>query len=87
MATSSTGSPTTRRSASRPTAGTSWRDIDGHDPAAIERALIEARKRPTEAEPALLQDRDRERQPEQAGSHDVHGAPLGADEIAAAAWR
>jgi transketolase len=60
------------------------RDIDGHDPAAIERALIEAKS--TADRPSLLCCKTviGKGSPNKAGSHDVHGAPLGAEEIAAA---
>ncbi|HZX91492.1 MAG TPA: transketolase, partial [Rudaea sp.] len=60
------------------------RDIDGHDLAAIERALIEAQR--TSDRPSMLCCKTviGKGSPNKAGSHDVHGAPLGADEIAAA---
>ena len=60
------------------------RNIDGHDPAAIEQALNEAKR--TADRPSLLCCKTviGRGSPNKAGSHDVHGAPLGADEIAAA---
>jgi transketolase len=58
--------------------------VDGHDPAAIDAALEEA-KRDT-VRPTLICCRTviGKGAPHRAGSHDVHGAPLGADEVAAA---
>jgi transketolase len=60
------------------------RDIDGHDSAAIERALIEAKK--TGDRPSMLCCKTviGKGSPNKAGSHDVHGAPLGSDEVASA---
>ena len=60
------------------------RDIDGHEPAALDRALLEA-KAATDR-PSLLCCKTviGKGSPNKAGSHDVHGAPLGADEVAAA---
>ncbi len=59
------------------------RAIDGHDPAAIEKALIDARAQ--RDKPSLLCCKTviGKGSPNKAGSHDVHGAPLGADELAA----
>jgi len=63
-----------------------WRviaDIDGHDAAAIDAALLAAR---TDGErPTLLCCRTRIGfgAPNKAGSHDAHGAPLGTAEVAA----
>jgi len=59
------------------------RNIDGHDPAAIEHALIEAKN--TADRPSMLCCKTviGKGSPNKAGSHDVHGAPLGADEVAA----
>jgi len=58
-------------------------DIDGHDSAAIDRALAEARA--VTDRPSLLCCKTviGKGSPNKAGGHDVHGAPLGADEIAA----
>jgi transketolase len=63
-----------------------WRvvcDVDGHDAAAIERALAEAQK-PT-GKPTMICCKTviGWGAPDKAGSHDVHGAPLGATEAAA----
>ena len=60
------------------------RDIDGHDSAAVERALVQARD--NRARPSLLCCKTviGKGSPGKAGTHDVHGAPLGSDEIAAA---
>jgi len=59
------------------------RGIDGHDATAIEQAL-QAAKAET-ARPTLICCRTviGKGSPNKAGSHDVHGAPLGADEVAA----
>ncbi len=58
-------------------------DVDGHDVAAVQRAIIAARaetRRPT-----LICCRTviGQGSPNKAGTHDVHGAPLGAAEITA----
>jgi transketolase len=60
------------------------RDIDGHDAAAVERALLAAHA--ADGRPSLLCCKTviGKGSPNKAGSHDVHGAPLGSDEIAAA---
>jgi transketolase len=57
--------------------------VDGHDAAAIERAIIEAKAQ--QARPTLICCKTVIGQgaPSKAGSHEVHGAPLGAEEIAA----
>ncbi|HEY8011748.1 MAG TPA: transketolase, partial [Rudaea sp.] len=59
------------------------RAIDGHDPAAVENALVAARAQ--RDKPSLLCCKTviGKGSPNKAGSHDVHGAPLGADELAA----
>jgi transketolase len=61
--------------------------IDGHDGAAIERALVKARAQGASADglPTLVVCRTTigKGAPTKAGSHDVHGAPLGSAEIAA----
>ncbi len=60
--------------------------IDGHDSAAIERALVKARAQGEAADgkPTLVVCRTTigKGAPTKAGGHDVHGAPLGAAEIA-----
>lgn len=59
------------------------RDVDGHDPAAIESAIRTAFK--TCGKPTLVCCKTviGWGAPNMAGSHDVHGAPLGAEEVAA----
>lgn len=59
------------------------RDVDGHDPAAIESAIRTAFK--TCGKPTLVCCKTviGWGAPNMAGSHDVHGAPLGAKEVAA----
>lgn len=56
--------------------------VDGHDASAIEKAIEAARK---DARPSLIACRTTIGfgAPNKAGSHDVHGAPLGDEEIAA----
>jgi transketolase len=57
--------------------------VDGHDPAAIERAIAAATSQ--HSRPTLICCRTviGHGAPTRAGSHEVHGAPLGAEEIAA----
>ena len=61
--------------------------IDGHDPAAIDRAVREATApaAPEAGRPTLIVCRTviGQGSPNKAGGHDVHGAPLGAAEVAA----
>jgi len=59
-------------------------DVQGHDPAAIEAAIVAALA--DTARPTLICCKTviGAGAPNKQGSHDVHGAPLGADEIAAA---
>ncbi|MBK9444847.1 MAG: transketolase [Betaproteobacteria bacterium] len=59
-------------------------DVDGHNAEAIERAILDARA--DKARPTLICCKTTigMGSPNKAGTHDVHGAPLGADEIAAA---
>ena len=59
------------------------RSVDGHDGDAIEKALAAARAET--ARPTLICCRTviGKGSPNKAGTHDVHGAPLGAEEIAA----
>jgi transketolase len=59
------------------------RAVDGHDGNAIEKALAVARAET--AKPTLICCKTTigKGSPNKAGTHDVHGAPLGADEIAA----
>ncbi len=61
--------------------------VDGHDPAAIDRAITEARaqaQRP-DGKPTLICCKTviGQGSPNKAGTHDVHGAALGAAEVAA----
>ncbi|MGF1622502.1 MAG: transketolase [Rhodomicrobiaceae bacterium] len=57
--------------------------VDGHDPEQLEGALAEARGH---AQPSLVACRTiiGYGAPNKQGTHDVHGAPLGSDEVAAA---
>ncbi len=59
-------------------------DVDGHDAAAVEQALLAAKA--VTDQPTLICCRTTIGMgaPNKQGSHDVHGAPLGKDEIAAA---
>jgi len=59
------------------------RAVDGHEALAVEQALQAARAET--ARPTLICCRTTigKGSPNKAGSHDVHGAPLGADEVAA----
>ncbi len=63
------------------------RGVDGHDPRAIRAAIAEARAET--ARPTLICCKTRIGMgaPNKAGSHDVHGAPLGEAEVAAARER
>lgn len=61
--------------------------VDGHDPAAVDAALRQARQQAAAADgkPTLIccQTVIGQGAPNKAGTHDVHGAALGADEVAA----
>nr|WP_057927184.1 transketolase [Burkholderia ambifaria] len=59
------------------------RAVDGHDAAAVDAAILEARR--SEDRPTLICCRTNigHGSPNMAGSHEVHGAPLGAQEILA----
>jgi transketolase len=61
--------------------------VDGHDPVAIEAALVEAKKqaRRSNGKPTLIccQTVIGKGSPHKAGTHDVHGAALGAAEVQA----
>lgn len=63
------------------------RDVDGHDPAAVDAALQRARAQAGQADgrPTLICCRTviGQGSPNKAGTHDVHGAALGAAEVAA----
>ncbi len=62
-------------------------NVDGHDPAAVEAALVAARHQSTLAhgQPTLICCKTviGQGSPNKAGTHDVHGAALGAAEVAA----
>ncbi len=61
--------------------------VDGHDPAAVEAALLQAKQQAAAADgrPTLIccQTVIGQGAPNKAGTHDVHGAALGAAEVAA----
>jgi transketolase len=59
-------------------------EIDGHDQAAVERALLDAKK--STDKPTLIAAKTTigYGAPKKAGSHAVHGSPLGKEELAAA---
>ena len=62
-------------------------DVDGHDPAAVERAIIQARSQAGRADgkPTLICCKTviGKGSPNKAGTHDVHGAALGPAEVQA----
>jgi transketolase len=62
-------------------------NVDGHDPAAIEAALVEAKRQGAQADgkPTLICCKTviGMGSPNKAGTHDVHGAALGAAEVQA----
>ena len=62
-------------------------NVDGHDPAAVEAALVAARHQSTlpHGKPTLICCKTviGQGSPNKAGTHDVHGAALGAAEVAA----
>ncbi|ATE60875.1 transketolase [Thauera sinica] len=60
------------------------RDVQGHDPEAIEAAIAQARADATRPTLICCKTVIGAGAPNKQGSHDVHGAPLGAAEIAAA---
>jgi len=57
-------------------------DVDGHDPAAIQKAIDAARKETGKPSLICCKTIIGYGSPNKAGSHDCHGAPLGEDEIA-----
>ncbi|THF60673.1 transketolase [Pseudothauera rhizosphaerae] len=59
------------------------RDVQGHDPAAIEAAIEQAKANTTQPTLICCKTVIGAGSPNKQGSHDVHGAPLGAAEIAA----
>ncbi|CDQ11647.1 transketolase 1, thiamin-binding [Acidithiobacillus ferrivorans] len=58
------------------------RHVDGHDPEAIKKAIVEARKQTTKPTLICCKTVIGHGSPNKAGTHDVHGAALGAEEIA-----
>ncbi|TNF63304.1 MAG: transketolase [Burkholderiales bacterium] len=63
------------------------RGVDGHDPAAVDAALVAARRQggQVDGKPTLICCKTviGQGSPNKAGTHDVHGAALGAAEVAA----
>ncbi len=59
------------------------RDVDGHDVAAVDTALHEARNETDRPSIICCKTVIGKGSPNKANSHDVHGAALGADEVAA----
>ena len=59
------------------------RDVDGHDPEAIRKAILEARSVNDKPSMICCKTVIGYGAPNLCGSHDCHGAPLGADEIKA----
>ena len=80
----STGSPTTRRSASRPTAGTSSPNVDGHDFEAVEARAAQQPRAVTDR-PSLICCKTiiAKGAPNKANTGAAHGAALGEKEVAA----
>lgn len=59
------------------------RDVDGHDAQAIEQAILQAKEQTTRPTLICTKTIIGFGSPNKEGTHDCHGAPLGADEIAA----
>ncbi|MDD5375515.1 transketolase, partial [Acidithiobacillus sp.] len=57
------------------------RHVDGHDPEAIKRAIVDARKQTGKPTLICCKTVIGHGSPNKAGSHDCHGAPLGAEEV------
>ena len=57
--------------------------VDGHDPEAIDRAILQANAQSVRPTLICCKTVIGQGAPTKAGGHDVHGAPLGGDEIAA----
>ncbi|MHB8224545.1 transketolase [Acidithiobacillus sp.] len=57
------------------------RHVDGHDPEAVRTAVIDARKQTSKPTLICCKTVIGHGSPNKAGSHDCHGAPLGAEEI------
>jgi len=58
------------------------RHVDGHDPEAIKKAITQAHKQTTQPTLICCKTVIGHGSPNKAGTHDVHGAALGAEEIA-----
>ncbi len=59
------------------------RNVNGHDPQAVKTAIVEARAQASKPTLICCKTVIGEGSPNKAGTHDVHGAALGADEVAA----
>ncbi|XTI72598.1 transketolase [Acidithiobacillus sp. AC3] len=59
------------------------RNIDGHNSEAVKKAIVEARSQKNKPVLICCKTVIGEGSPNKAGTHDVHGAALGADEVAA----
>ncbi|MDD2747509.1 MAG: transketolase [Acidithiobacillus ferrooxidans] len=57
------------------------RHVDGHDPEAIKTAIVDARKQTGKPTLICCKTVIGHGSPNKAGSHDCHGAPLGAEEV------
>ncbi len=68
-------------------AGWNTARIDGHDPAAISRALAQAKADPSKPWLIACKTTIGYGAPKKAGTHSAHGEPLGAEEIAGARQR
>ena len=79
------GSPTTRRSASRLMAGTSCRNVDGHDPRGGRGAIEAAKARKDRPSLICCKTIIGYGAPNKQGTDGAHGAALGAAEVAARA--
>lgn len=58
-------------------------DVDGHDADAIDRAIAQARQSPSAPTLICCKTVIGQGSPNKAATHEVHGAPLGAEEVAA----
>ncbi|WWE60221.1 transketolase [Parasalinivibrio latis] len=56
-------------------------NVDGHDPVAIRDAILDARREEEKPTMICCKTEIGKGSPNKAGSHDVHGAPLGEEEI------
>jgi transketolase len=57
-------------------------DVDGHDPAALDKAIVEAKEVPDKPTMICCKTTIGYGSPNKAGTHGCHGAPLGDDEVA-----